>query len=396
LATDKAPLWQIAERAGMVFQNPALQMIASSVEGEIVFGLENLGLTRDEMGCRLKEMLARFGMQSWRARSPLALSGGEQQQVVLAAMAARRPPVLVLDEPLSMLDAAAAARLLGYLADLVRDGTAVVICEHRLDPLHDLPHLRRIDLPGHGDAGIDPDMVGPFPAAASKPFRLEISGLHVRLGERLVLDDLTVSAPGGQVLAVVGRNGVGKTTLLRAIAGLERLEGSVTVTDGHPDFALVFQNPDLQLFNSTVREEVLFKVSDPNMDRYCWLISALGLSEYESAPPLLLSEGQKKRVALAMALMRAPRHGVLLDEPALGQDTVHKNRLIRLARSLASAGRLVVMTTHDLSLASHADRMLLLGAGGIVADGPPAELLADPAVWKKVGLFVPHWVTEAM
>jgi energy-coupling factor transport system ATP-binding protein len=396
MATDQASLWQIAERVGMVFQNPALQMIASSVEGEIVFGLENLGLTRDEMRCRLDWMMDRFNMRAWRTRSPSMLSGGEQQQVALAAMAARRPPVLVLDEPLSMLDAAAAARLLGYLGDLVRDGTAVIVCEHRTEPLHELPNLRCIELSAQMAGGAGPETDRPFPAVTSDPFRLEISGLRVRLGGALVLDGLNLAAPGGQVLAVVGRNGAGKTTLLRAIAGLEGFEGSITVKGERPDFALVFQNPDLQLFNPTVRQEILFRVPRPNMDRYHWLVSSLGLARYENTPPLLLSEGQKKRVALAIALMREPRHGVLLDEPALGQDVGHKGRLIRLARTLASSGSLVVMTTHDLTLAAQADRMALLGEGRIVADGSPAELLADRAAWEKVGLFVPRWVREAI
>jgi energy-coupling factor transport system ATP-binding protein len=395
LATDETPLWRIAERVGMVFQNPALQMISSSVEGEIVFGLENLGLARDEIGQRLEETLEQFEMHAWRARSPMALSGGEQQQVALAAMAARRPPVLVLDEPLSMLDAAAAERLIRYLGDLVRQGTTVIVCEHRIEPLQTLPNLRQIDLAAPSEAGVDADLASPYPVDAGEDFELRICDLSVRLGGRPVLDRLHMRARGGQVLAIVGRNGAGKTTLLRALTGLERFRGHITVGQERPDFSLVFQNPDLQLFNPTVRAEILFKLPDPDMARYRWLVQALGLEGYEETPPLLLSEGQKKRVALAIALMQASRHGVLLDEPALGQDQRHKHRLAQVARALAAAGRLVVMTTHDLALAAHADRMLLLDEGKIVAEGPPAELLTTPSVWKQVGLFVPPWIAEA-
>ncbi len=108
-------------------------------------------------------------------------------------------------------------------------------------------------------------------------------------------------------------------------------------------------------------------------------------------PPLLLSEGEKKRVALATVLMRRPRHGVLLDEPSLGQDAGHKALLVQLIHALAAAGRLVLLTTHDLTLAAHASRLLLLGPDGVVADGRPAELLRDPRPWKQIGLTVPSW-----
>ena len=89
--------------------------------------------------------------------------------------------------------------------------------------------------------------------------------------------------------------------------------------------------------------------------------------------------------------MRRPRHGVLLDEPALGQDAAHKTELIRVARALARAGQLVILTTHDLTLAAQADRLMLLGPGEFVASGPPAEILCDPAPWAELGLSVPDW-----
>jgi cobalt/nickel transport system ATP-binding protein len=159
-----------------------------------------------------------------------------------------------------------------------------------------------------------------------------------------------------------------------------------------PDLGLVFQNADLQLFNATVRDEVLFRVPEPDMALYEWLLAALGLARYEEVPPLLLSEGEKKRVALATVLVRQPRHGVLLDEPSLGQDAAHKATLIRLARALADAGQLVILTTHDLPLAAQADRLALMSPDGFVREGPPAEVLADDAAWAQVGLSVPEWV----
>ncbi len=391
LRTSDAPLWQLAGRAGLVFQNPAAQMLAHSVEEEIVFGLENLGLPQATITERLEATLVRFGLGKMRQRSPQTLSGGEQQKLALAAITARRPQVLVLDEPLSMLDGTAADELVTYLADLADAGTTVIACEHREEYFQSVPALRTLRLDGPMPGDIKAPALHLHPAETTKQ-PLEVKGLTVSLGGRPILLDLDLAFEPGQVVAVVGRNGVGKTTLLRALAGLQKHEGSVSMNGSRPDLGLVFQNADLQLFNASVREEILFRVPDPDMDFYAWLLAALGLARYEQVPPLLLSEGEKKRVALATVLMRRPRHGVLLDEPSLGQDAAHKAMLVRLARALADAGQLVILTTHDLPLAAQADRLALLGSEGFVADGPPAEVLRDDAAWARLGLSVPAWV----
>jgi len=390
LETAGTPLWQLAEHAGMVLQNPATQMLAATVEEEIVFGLENLGLAPEEVRRRVEETLAHFGLEPLRARRPYLLSGGEQQKVALAAIMARRPPVLVLDEPLSMLDSTAALALVGDLCGPALAETAIVVCEHRAEYLAGIPGLCRLEMAGPG-GGAEERPAPPFEDTAA-PFALHVEGLTVRLGARAVLDGLSFAARGGEVVAVVGRNGVGKTTLLRALAGLARFQGRIAVGGEFPELGMVLQNAELQLFNPTVRQEILYRLPRPDMGLYAWLRDILGLAPYEETPPLLLSDGEKKRVALATVLMRRPRHGVLLDEPALGQDGAHKAMLVRLARALAAAGKLVVLTTHDLTLAVRADRLLLLGADGFVADGPPAEVLRDPRPWARIGLQVPPWL----
>jgi energy-coupling factor transporter ATP-binding protein EcfA2 len=395
LRTAEVPLWQIVERAGMVFQNPAAQMLASSVEEEVAFGLESLGLPPEVIRQRLETTLTRFGLAALRSRSPQTLSGGEQQKLALAAIMARHPMVLVLDEPFSMLDSTAVAQLVNHLRGLAGSGVAVVICEHRPEYLQSIPALRTMHLNGQASVPtLDPAREAAVPIIESgrPPFRLEVSGLTVRLSGRPVLRDLQFGATGGEVIAVVGRNGVGKTTLLRALAGLQEYQGRITVNGGQPDLGMAFENADLQLFNATVRDEILYRVLNADMALYEQLLDALGLSRYEGVPPLLLSEGEKKRVALATVLMHRPRHGVLLDEPSLGQDTTHKAMLVRIARGLANAGRLVILTTHDLTLAAQADRLLLLGGEGLVADGPPSQVMGDPTPWALIGLSVPDWL----
>ena len=373
----------------MVFQNPASQMLSSSTEEEIIFGLENLGLARHAIHERLEDTLARFDLEALRDRSPQTLSGGEQQKLALAAIMARRPPLLVLDEPLSMLDGAAVIDLVDHLAELADTGTSVVICEHRAELVQSLPELETIPLNNHRPLE-SPSPNAFFPSMAHTPaFALDIRDLSIALGEGVILHNLSLWAEGGCVVAIVGRNGVGKTTLLRALAGLQQHTGTITIDGKQPDLGMVFQNPDLQLFNPTVREEILYRVPEPDMALYNWIVQTLGLESCENSPPLLLSEGEKKRVALATVLMHHPRHGILLDEPSLGQDSLHKRMLIRLCCALAEAGKLVILTTHDLGLAAQADRLLLLGPDGFVADGPPADVVRNGAAWSSIGLPIP-------
>jgi energy-coupling factor transporter ATP-binding protein EcfA2 len=396
LRSDATPLWQLAEKASMVLQNAQAQMLASTVEDEIAFGLENLGLPRDEIKRRIEESLNRFGLQKLVGSDPRRLSGGEGQRVMLAAMLARRPPILVLDEPLSMLDTTAAHELVSHLVELARQGCVVVVCEHRAHYFGGAGAFREAALRSEA-APITGADFSPAPLPASPGFSLAIDDLSVAFGQRLVLDRLRLNLDGGQIVALVGVNGSGKTTLLRALIGLQPHEGAVQVTDSdRPDLGLVYQNPDLQLFNPTVREEVLYRVKQADHGLYHWLMDCLGLERYQDSSPLLLSEGEKKRLCLATVLMHRPRHGVLLDEPTLGQDHRHCALLGRTVKGLAEAGRLVVIATHDLAWARrYADRMLVLHQGRLAADGAPDVVLKDTPLWEQVGLYVPPWVWES-
>lgn len=391
LDTAVTPLWQLTEQVGLLFQNPTSQMLTDSVENEILFGLENLGLPRSEMRARLETALQQFDLSHMRHREPLTLSGGEQQRLALAAIMARQPRVLVLDEPFSMLDTTATLNFAADLAKLVAAGTAVIICEHRTHALQALPNLRELVL--SGSSPVPNSTQSALTWSATPPLELTVAGLHVTLGHQPVLSNFNMKATGGEIVALVGRNGVGKTTLLRTLAGMQRYEkGSVRVNGRLPQFGLVFQNPDLQLFNASVRDEILYQMPQPDMPHYHNLLAALGLALYEDTPPLLLSEGEKKRLALATVLMRKPAHGLLLDEPTLGQDANHKAILLELLRQIANSGQLVLITTHDLPLAVQANRIVLLGDAGILADGPPDVVLANTKAWEAASLHIPSWI----
>ena len=397
--TDEMQMWELSEQVGLVFQNPALQMLASTVEEEILFGLENLGLPHDEMKTRLDQAIEQFDLGNFRLRSPFSLSGGEQQKLALAAVIARCPDVLVLDEPLSMLDSTAAIEFVDYLHELLNDGMTTVIFEHRHQYFHSIPSIDRLDLPSSASDHTEFNDFPPFPLQRD-PFSLTVSGLTVTKGKNRILDNISAECASGQLIALVGRNGSGKTTLMRAMAGLQPYQGAIQANaddmneHDFPQFNMVFQNPDTQLFNPTVREEILYKIPDFNQELYSWLIDALGLQQYENTQPLLLSEGEKRRVALATAVMHPQKHGILLDEPSLGQDKIHKNFLIRLLKEMAKASWFVLFSTHDLELAACADQIILLTQQGIVRHGSVNEVLTDKPSWDAAGLVLPHWIVE--
>jgi energy-coupling factor transport system ATP-binding protein len=402
--TNQTPLWELSELAGMVFQNPAAQMLTSSVEDEIVFGLENLGLPASEITTRVEDALNLFGLQDFRKRMPQTLSGGEQQKLALACTLARQTPFLVLDEPLSMLDSTAAIQFVECLQELCAKGHTLLICEHRQAYLSKLLNLHTLYLDEAGNSSQDVLLTKINPLSFTTPaiqpvetgFCLEINELQVKRGNYQALNGINLSLDSGQVVAILGRNGAGKTTLLRAMAGLQDYQGTVQILAAQdterPQFSIVFQNPDLQLFNANVHDEILYRLPNPDLAYYDWLVEILDLTRYQHVPPLLLSEGEKRRVALAIALMRKSRHGLLLDEPSLGQDAQHKEVLWRTARAVADAGYLVIIATHDLELAAKADQLVLLTSQGVLEQGQPRALFANSSSWERMGIWLPEWI----
>jgi energy-coupling factor transport system ATP-binding protein len=431
-------LREIALLVGTMLQDPAKQIVGSSVEGELAFGPENLGLDRGEIRRRIGEVMERTGIGSLAGRETAWLSGGEQQLLAMAGTLMMRPRLFVIDEPLANLDPATASRLLGVLRDLADEGHAVVIVEHRVEEALELRPDRVLYL----DAGqasylgdvdgflrvADPEAVKlPFPivlehhraagaaakaSASSVPSvadpgdpRLAYERVAVDLGERRVLDDVSATFGSREIVAVLGPNGSGKTTMLRAamrlvepVAGRMMVDGqaarSRTTAELARIFGYVFQSPSQMLFARTVREELLFGprnmgILPPHPEALA--VEALdrtGLSNLEGIldrPPLTLSFGQQKRLALAIALALRPPT-LVLDEPSAGQD--HRSSAAFMVAIRAIPGlESIYLITHDVDLAlSHADRILVLRDGRVAADGPPMRVIEDEDRWFAANL----------
>jgi len=446
--TTEQRLRDISLHVGTVLQDPARQIVGATVEAELAFGPENLGTPRGEMRQRIAQVAVAAGIEDLLGRETAALSGGERQLLAMAGILMLRPKLYVVDEPLANLDPLTAARLLGTLRRLADEGHAVVIVEHRVEEALDLRPDKVLYLEEGrsrylgGVAGFlevaDPDAVklpfevvlarmsgsgsrAPVPVGATPtsspgesngasdaaPPRLEFRGVRAGYDGHEVLHGIDATLGAGEIVAVLGPNGSGKTTLFRtAMRLMNPSEGAVFV-DGRPatertvaqlatTFGFVFQSPSQMLFARTVREELEF--GPRNLGRDVAALDSIvtdalqrtgleALEDIRDRPPLTLSFGQQKRLALAIALALQPPT-LMLDEPSAGQD--HRTARRFMGELLAIPGlESVYLVTHDVDLAlTHAGRILLFRGGEIVADGSPAEVIEDEDRWSSCNLRV--------
>lgn len=457
--TRRHPPRDLADVVGVVGQDPLSGFVTDTVEEELAYGMEQLSLPPAVMRKRVEETLDLLGIAELRDRPLRTLSGGQQQRVAIGAVLTSHPRVLVLDEPTSALDPTAAEDVLAAVTRLVHDlGVTVVLAEHRLERVMQYAD-RLLYLPGDGRvvdgppaavlAGVKlaPPLVELGRLAGWDPLPLSVrdarrraAALRGRLGggappapapapeltTALSARKIVVRYPGtvavagvdldlqvGQVVALMGRNGSGKSSLLWAMQGSgPRHGGAVTVTgaaaaldpkslpahQARRQVGLVPQTPGDLLYLETVDGEC--HQADQETEAAAGTCRALLDQLTPGLPgdrhPRDLSEGQRLALALAVQLTAAPPV-VLLDEPTRGLDYLAKRQFVALVRGLAAAGRGVVVATHDVELvAALADRVIVLADGEIVADGSTAEvMLASPAFAPQVAkvLAPAPWLT---
>jgi len=371
MSVSETPTRKLARTVGFVFQDPELQRVYNAVDREVAFGLENIGLPRREIAGRVDEALHAAGVERLAGRAVRTLSGGERQRVALASALAMRPRLVVLDEPTSQLDPGGAEIVLEATMRIVDDGRSVIVSEHRLDQLlHSATRLVLVE--GGIVRTADPASWRP-PAASHRLPRASAPGGEAWSLERvsagfdryLVLDGIDLAGRSGEVVALSGPNGGGKTTLLRLIAGsLAPLAGKVLRRPGR--VAYLPQNPTALLHRPTVRAEVcltLDRARDPEPPEA--ILTQLGLQSVADHYPRDLSCGEQQRAALAAVLPGTPSL-VLLDEPTRGIDASARSALATLVGRLRDRGAAVVLATHDTDLRSAvADRVLEVRNGKV-------------------------------
>lgn len=386
-----------AERVGYVFQDPENQIVCETVWHEMAFGLENLGLARDEMRRRVAETSYFFGLEDWLHRDTDMLSGGRKQLLSLAAVLTLRPRVLLLDEPTSQLDPVAEKNFLHALFRVNRElGCTVVVATHQPRPMLEYAtcayriesgRVREVaDLASLGSRegllALDscwPAQVAATSAAAAIRegwFRYDRAGGWVLRG-------LDASFSAGAVHAVVGGNGCGKSTMLSVLAKTVKLQRG-HMERGAASAALLPQNPKALLVAETVRDELMEWASTCGYDEAVARerAASLGLSGLDGRHPYDLSGGQRQLLALAKLLLIGPEL-LLLDEPTKGLDLASRRIIARALRDHAKAGGTVIMATHDLDFAEQvADDIAMMFDGEIACMEPPADFFADNVFYR--------------
>lgn len=386
-----------AERVGYVFQDPENQIVCETVWHEMAFGLENLGMSRDEMRRRVAETSYFFGLEDWLHRDTDTLSGGRKQLLSLAAVLALRPRVLLLDEPTSQLDPVAEKNFLHALFRVNRElGCTVVVATHQPRPMLEYATYayrikggrvrEAVDLASLGsrEGLLALDSCRPAQGAATSAAAAIREGWfrYDRVGG-WVLRGLDVAFSAGAVHAIVGGNGCGKSTLLSVLAKTAKLQrGRMERAAGSA--ALLPQNPKALLVAETVRDELMEWASTCGYDEDLARerAASLGLSGLDGRHPCDLSGGQRQLLALAKLLLIGPEL-LLLDEPTKGLDLASRCIIARALREHAQAGGTVIMATHDLDFAEQvADEIAMMFDGEIACVEPPTDFFAENVFYR--------------
>ena len=433
-------------RIGFVLQNLDAQLVTDKVWHELAFGLESLGLSTPVIRRRVAEIASFFGIQNWFYKPVCELSGGQKQLVNLASVMALEPSVLLLDEPTSQLDPIDATDFLSTLGRINRElGTTIILSEHRLEDALALStnvvFLERgrildtgtasevgsrlkaagsdmfsaMSVPMRIYAGVPNDLPCPVtvaqgrqwleafsethplcpvpPAAPSEkregPAAVELDEAFFRYDKQSpdVVKALTLRAYPGELLAILGGNGTGKSTTMGLISGIHRAyRGKVSVLGTAPQevsgkIALLPQDPQTLFVKNTVIEDLFSVLDDAPRDRrkalalekarLCELMELLERHPYD------LSGGEQQRAALCKVLLREPEV-LLLDEPTKGLDAEFKRVFARIIKRLCARGVCVIMVSHDAEFcASYASRCAMFFDGAIVAEGTPREFFSS-------------------
>lgn len=398
------------EQIGFVMQNPESQFCTFTVAEEIAFGMENLGIDREEMDRRLKQALEFIGMPGYEEVDLNNLSGGQKQKVAIASVLVTKPQILLLDEPTANLDPASRRQIFDLIVRISREEhITILIVEHNINEIIDeVDHVIALDLNGRivldSPRGSEeeiawrkantfvPDVACQEADPAAEPI-VEISHLQFaypvpgrkRQKGRQILKDLNLQIRKGDFLAIVGENGVGKSTLMKLLfkvntpdAGSVRVYGKELkawkTRELYKRMGLVFQNPEDQFITNAVESEMLFSLRQVRMAdeekqaRVDHMLQRFHLELEKEKSPFALSQGQKRRLSVASMLL-TEQQVLFLDEPTYGQDFENRQELMKDMQQLVQQGVTIVMITHDLSLVrQYATRVVCIEDGCVVRD----------------------------
>ncbi|MDV7693865.1 ABC transporter ATP-binding protein [Pediococcus parvulus] len=459
--TDQT-IFDLSLRVGTVLQDPDTQFVGLTVAEDIAFALENDAEDQSVLKQKAKDWAKQLKIPAILNNHPQEISGGQKQRISMAGVLVDEGKILLFDEPLASLDPIAGRESIELIDDMQKNGaTTTVIIEHRIEDVLYRP-VDRIILIDQGKlvandtpntilksgilaklglreplylsalkyAGIDltqvadVDSVGKVALSAStisalqawvKPQQARVQTMDVKpmlqannisfsYDSKQVLNKLNLNINAGEMVSLVGRNGVGKTTLSNIITGFLHQSSGDLVLNGHSineasikeradHIGYVLQDPNMMISKNTVSEEVALGLTlravapDEIERRVAETLKVCGLFEFRHWPISALSFGQKKRVTIAAILVLNPEL-LILDEPTAGQDWQHYTEMMTFIRDLnRKIGISVIFITHDMHLMmEYTDRVVVLNNGVIAYDDQPMKLFANLDLLKQASL----------
>ncbi len=460
----KVPVSKTCTSVGLVFQNPFNQLTGAkeTVFEEVAYGLQNFGISKEEIFRRVEEALRLLDIEAYRDRNPFDLSGGQMQRVAIASILAMHPDIIVLDEPTSQLDPQGSEEVFAAVDRLTKTGIIVIMVEHKMEKiakysdrvmlLHqgrlidfDTPEkiFSRDDLEQYGVTepaftqlckklgktlpnGLYPVTLeaagglltygeGGLAESEAKETALKPQYAEVLKAEHLtfhytegvpILKDVNLTLDG-RTTAIIGQNGAGKTTLVKLFKGLLKpVEGKIffqgediskhTVASLASKVGFVFQNPNDQIFKTSVLDEVMFGPLNIGMrqqeakEKALEALELVKLSDYAQENPYDMGLSQRKLVAIASILAMNPQV-LILDEPTIAQDYKGKEIIQSIIRKLRAEGKTVITIIHDMDFVEECfERTIVFAKGSVLADGPTREVFAEKEILRKAYLEQPH------
>ena len=369
-------LYELAGKMGTVFQNPRSQFFNVDTTSELAFLCENMGMKKKDIISRIEDTVNGFGIEKLIDRDIFGLSGGEKQKIACASIDVAKPELILMDEPSANLDAAAIQDLRKLLKIWKEQKKTVIIAEHRIAYLWDM--IDRVVILKNGviTKDIDRSVIEKMTAEDVRKLGLRSNvsedPMSIKLNapkaeDKIVIRDLkyayekgnnvldikNLEIPCGQISAVIGRNGAGKTTFLNCFTGILKNKGIMSFEgkdykskERLKQVFMVMQDVNHQLFAESVLEEVMISMPDENKEKAMEILASLDLAEYAERHPMSLSGGQKQRVAIACAVASG-RKILVFDEPSSGLDYEHMMLTAEIMRKLKNSGKTVLIVTHD-------------------------------------------------
>lgn len=404
---------EVAGLMNLIMQNYESQIFGLTVEEDIRFGLENLGLDESEINARVEWALKSFGLEAYRYYQPSKLSGGLKQRLAIASTIVMGSNFLIMDDPTSNLDWNGIRCLRDTIFYLKKIGKGILVLSRRLKGLEEC-FDRTYYLNGQifefssknecDSLQVQENLVQ---KTVSDDTAIKISGLWFKYEKNYVLKDVNLEIPYNTIVSVMGPNGSGKTTLVKHFNGLLKPSKGDVFVDGKNTrsyspaqlakyIGFVFQDPDRHIVSESVWDEVTFACRNLGLPLEGGekALKTLNLHGLRDRPPYLLSMGEKVRLMIASALAIGPKI-LVLDEPTTGQDDKTLKLIENVIFKMKSEGKSVIIVTHDTDFALKvSDKTIIVKDGCVAEYASTKSLLLDSSKVELYELEPPTLVEE--